>query len=451
MVAHFFPPMGEGGVFRTLKFARYLPEHGWTPVVLTADPRSYWVHDHTLLDQLPAGIRIVRTPSPSGLFLLNLLKRRHEAKSPGEEPTASSRRRGDRRGVRSNRLFGFLRILSDLILLPDSYIGWHPFAVRAGLSLLSEMEITVIYSTSPPDTDHIVARTLARRSGLPWIADFRDPWVPLHFRSPPTPLHRVLQERMERSVLEESTPVTTTRSLQAHLAEITRDRKDIRLIRNGYDPADMTADPSSEVLETIRKTYGKNFLVVYTGQMKGTRVSHGLLEGVRIFLENHEEAGTSLRMALIGPRENSVDRLIREYDLEDVITLHPYTTHPEAIAWQKAADLLLLLKHDDPRFRDMIPGKFYEYAGSGRPMLAVTAKGEVTDLIEKYRLGYDADPGNPGAVAEALRHLYGLWREERLPVVPVAPEEFRRPHQAARLAETLNEVAGRERTTVSRH
>jgi hypothetical protein len=102
--------------------------------------------------------------------------------------------------------------------------------------------------------------------------------------------------------------------------------------------------------------------------------------------------------------------------------------------------VLLLLTHDDPRFEDLIPGKFYEYAGSGKPMLAITKKEEIVELIEKNQLGYFADPKNPAEIADILWHIFRLWQRKQLQAVPTPPAEFQRPYQAGQLAEILNEV-----------
>ena len=75
LVAYQFPPVGAGGVARTAKFARYLPEFGWQPHVLTPRQATDLARDPTLLDELPDCVRIHRTQSfeyqvPRGLLLV---------------------------------------------------------------------------------------------------------------------------------------------------------------------------------------------------------------------------------------------------------------------------------------------------------------------------------------------------------------------------------------------
>jgi glycosyltransferase involved in cell wall biosynthesis len=434
--------MGEGGVFRSLKFARYLPDFGWTPVVLSADPRSYWIHDYSLLEELPGDCRVTRTVSPSGLFILNTVKsflsHTHLRKSPPHGSRTGGKSIPAGTGVRSRGLFSLLRFAGDFLLFPDTYIAWYPFAVRKGSALFEEMDITALYSTSPPDTNHLVAKSLARRHAVPWIADFRDPWVATHFRNPPTPLHRWIHDQLENAVLKHSCVVTTTAALQEHLSKTTGKGHPVHLIRNGYDPADFESVAPGEV--ESRTPDSKEFLIVYTGKMTGTRVSDGLLKGLRILVETHREIEGRLCIRFIGSRENRVDRLIEKHRLSNLITLQPYTSHRTALEWQKAADLLLILKHDDPRYHSMIPGKFYEYAGSRTPILAVARRGELTDLIEKYSLGYHTDPRDPVAVADMLWKIYCLWLDGKLRVPFAPPPDFQRPYQAWKLAEILNNL-----------
>src|SRR5688572_29237814 len=47
MLAYYFPPLGGGGVQRTLKHVKYLQEEGFDAVVVTGRGRGYPIRDAT--------------------------------------------------------------------------------------------------------------------------------------------------------------------------------------------------------------------------------------------------------------------------------------------------------------------------------------------------------------------------------------------------------------------
>jgi hypothetical protein len=85
--------------------------------------------------------------------------------------------RGGQRSGGARRDDG-LRALARFFLFPDSYAAWGKPALHAGLERVRKGGIDAVISTSPPETAHLVGEKIA--GPLPWIADFRDPWVALH-------------------------------------------------------------------------------------------------------------------------------------------------------------------------------------------------------------------------------------------------------------------------------
>ena len=155
-----FPPMGGGGVQRSVKFVKYLPQFGWVPTVLAADDPYYWARDETLLGDVPPGI-IIKRLSPTRPHIL----------------------------YRFLSLFTTetnVRRIVDGVLIPDDRILWALRAALAARALIREHAIRVIYTTSPPHSTQIAGLILKRMTGLPWVADFRDPWTRDYGFNPPT-------------------------------------------------------------------------------------------------------------------------------------------------------------------------------------------------------------------------------------------------------------------------
>ena len=186
LLCYFYPPLAGGGVHRVLGFTRWLPEHGWDCTVVCAGPEDYWVRDETLEGRIPPRDR--GDPRAGGQRALRLAQaeaRLGRAAGPG--PAAA---RAGPAGAPAWSSAACARS-PDWLLLPDSYAGWAaPRAARRGRAARARGTSSAVLSTSPPDSVHLAALPLARRFGLPWVADFRDPWIGLHFRRPPTRVAR---------------------------------------------------------------------------------------------------------------------------------------------------------------------------------------------------------------------------------------------------------------------
>ena len=162
MLINFFPPAGGGGVYRPLSFVKYLSRMGWDITVVTPKPGEFWISDPSLEEQIPEGVRVVRTDSLSAGRILGKIR------GAGT---------GQPAGARSSGGYEFMRKAGEFLLMPDTYIGWKPFAIKAASRLCREEVFDVLYSTSPPDSTQLAGLKISSRFGIPWLADFRDPWI----------------------------------------------------------------------------------------------------------------------------------------------------------------------------------------------------------------------------------------------------------------------------------
>jgi len=418
LVSHFFPPMGGGGVQRVTKWVKYLDTHGWRTTVLCGRAEDYWMRDESLLSDLPQSTRVLRTAAASGLGIL----RRLRADTPGDK--------------RSSRGFGGLRRVSEWFLIPDSYIGWLPFALRAAESL-QEDPPDVILSSGPPDTNHLVALRLGPRMARPWVADFRDPWVGLHLLRPPTAWHRRRHAALERRVLARANGVVaTTTWLQDLLRQRAPANVRVHLIRNGYDPEDFT-------LGAAESRPGGTLRLAHTGMLTLTRSAAGLLRALQLVFARHPELRGQIELELVGARESDNDELVRNLGLQDCVHVRGYVAHAAAIASMRQADVLVLLKHTSERYAGLVPGKLYEYLGAERPILALVPESEAATLVRELGCGIVVGPTDTEAIASALLDLHAakqsgaLAQRFRSGALP----RFQRPAQAGELASLLADVA----------
>jgi len=402
MVSRFYPPDGGGGVSRTIGFVRHLPDSGIRPVVLTGPGDDAWVRDPGLL----GGLEGVETLRAGGARLP-----RGGARRPGWLQAAAR--------------------LSRWFLVPDSYAAWRKPAARLGLERLRAGDIRAIYSTSPPDTGHLVALDLARASGLPWVADFRDPWVGLGYASPPTPWHAQAHEGQLRAVLGGATRVLAATEgtrrwlLQYDPSAAAR----ARVVPNGYEAGEWAG---------VEPHRFEEFTVVHAGRISGGRTLAPFLAGLARFLGADAGRRARTRVRLYGPRDAREDARVRDAGLGDVVSFEGVAPHADILRVEAGAHVLLLLKHLEPRFRDLIPGKLYEYIGAGRPVLAVIPEGPAAELVRGLRLGRVAPPESPERIAEALEEAWS----GRLVRGPVGEDalRFTRKALAGQLAAVVEEV-----------
>lgn len=396
MVAYEFPPCLSAGVQRTLKFAQHLPAHGWEPVVLTTDSKAYARRDESL--PIPDGVEVYRAWSFDA----------------------------SRRLAVSGR---YLTITST----PDRYSSWYPFAVRKGRAALREHQPAAIYSTYPVFTSHMVARTLARKSGLPWIADFRDP-APEHYEPGYEPLR--LATRVDRAAVEEASLLifATERMRELYLERYPDcPRGKAVVIENGYDEDRLGA------LSQRGRGAGSTFDILHSGAIypRGRDIT-SLLEALA-HGPAHTPDGRLIRLRLRGARkaedhEKPLDERIRQLGLQERVIFLPPCSYAEALHEMGQSDALLLLQ--GRLFNYQIPGKAYEYAATDRPIFTLSGPGGATaTLMREVEGSVVGDVDDPTSISAALRRLvelkpmrrdiHGLSRRERTVEFASVLEQFK--------------------------
>jgi glycosyltransferase involved in cell wall biosynthesis len=429
-VAYFFPPTGGAGVQRSLKFIRYLPEHGWAATVVTVRDSRYWMQDPSLLTEIPKQVAVIRTEPRTAPALFG--------------------RFGWRRGVgdpstsRSGRVQSALRKLSGFVLLPDPYAGWVPTAARAVEGAIAAGGI--LLTTSSPDSTHLVGLRLAGR-GIPWIADFRDPWVRRMSFAPPTPLHRAIQNSHEARVVGTADRVVVT-SEKTREDFLTRypglTPRRVVCIPNGYDEEDFPRDPPP---------LDRSFLIVHAGQLNPERPARLLLDHLETLFTMRPEAVDDTRVEMIGPRYREDEREVERRGLERTVRFLDGLPHRDVLPRILSARVLLLMEQESERGGLILPGKIFEYLRSGRPILGLVPHGAAWDLISRLDAGLCALPSDPRAGGAHLAGFYDAYRAAAAAGPPsagapwagpssVRPEVscYERRVLAAQLSDLLDEV-----------
>ncbi|MEM1114915.1 MAG: glycosyltransferase family 4 protein [Bacteroidota bacterium] len=410
VVTYYFPPAGGSGVQRMLKTVRYFRDAGYEPVVLTVEAGAYPSLDASLAADVPEGVEVIRTKAPDPFALYGRLTGRAK-----EDAVVVG-------SVESDSLVARLALWARAnVFLPDARVGWVPFALRAARSRLGAAArqgepFAAVLTSGPPHSVHLVGLGL-RRTGVPWIADFRDPWTTINFydQLPMTRLARALDRRLERKVLREAEAVLTVSPACARQIEGSGSLPGgtVRVVHNGADEADL--NPEAEVRQDA-------FVLGHVGSMYASRNPTALWAALG-------------RLHAEGAIPRLVVRLIGRVDPANVadaratgvaVETEPYVPHDQAVREMAEAALLLLSIEAYDGDRGVLTGKLYEYLASGRPVLGLgPLDGDAAALLAETGGGpMHARDDVDGIAAAVLRH-YEAWAagapEAGAPWAAVAP------------------------------
>lgn len=365
---------------RALSFARYLPLQGWQVTVLCADPASAPLRDPTRDTRLPEGVEVIPVPMPAGLH--------------------QSRRAILGTGARPSGLFRLARRLSSWIFVPDSYAPWRGPATRAALARLGRGDIEMVLTSSPPDTVHLVGLDVKRRYGLPWVVDFRDPWVGLTYKRPPSPWHAARQRKLRAEVVSSADLLmATTRASAEELARLAPARP-VRVLPNGWEDDARVEGPRDD-----RRSSGPAPIrVVYTGTLWDVPATRTCLAGLARALGSATDRKPPLELLVAGPFESGERQVAQSLGLDGVVHFHGQVPYDRSRTLQVSADVLLLLQVHGPGYEGAIPGKLYEYIASDRPILAFLEEGEAAQMVRDIG-GWVVGPEDVAAARKAFERL----------------------------------------------
>ncbi len=423
LISYDFPPRGATGVFRITKFARYLPQFGWQPVVLTAAGEGV-VRDDALLRELPPDLEVIRAPDP-------LTPLRRTRSTPGPAAPGSATQQQARRSALAT-----LRQNVRRFVVPDPQIVWLPRAVQAANARLRRGDIAAVLTTSPPHSMQLAGLWLKRHyPDVPWIMDMRDVWSD----GGTIDDARVykLNQLCERDCLHAADRVVVvTPTMQQRMQhEFGVPPGKIVTITNGFDRNDITVapPPANAALQ-----------IVYAGTITSTRTTS--VRGLFAALEQLAQQGVGSDTVVVrcyGLFDLPVHQWAAPLIARGMVELHPFVPHAEAIRATAAADVLLLVISDDLEGRIAVPNKLYEYMAVGRALFALAPPGDVPHLIRTLEAGVAVAPSDVDGIAAALRQLIRQHQTGRLPhLAPNDPrlEQFERRELTRQLAVLLAQV-----------
>lgn len=380
MVAFHFPPMvGSSGIQRTLRFVQHLPSLGWDPLVLTAHPRAYEESSEHLLADVPCGTVVRRSPAFDAARHFQI----------------------------GGRYLGWMA-------RPDRWASWKYFAIRQGLKLIEEYKPDAIWSTYPIATAHVIASALSRKTGIPWIADFRDPMAQPGYPSDPQTRQRYLDIEADAVAKARFCVFTTPSAARFYQERYPDGALRMRVIENGYDEESfLSAEknlPSSRLGSAVT---GPLVLlhsgVVYPSERDPSHLFEALARLMREGLVSPSNLRFRFRAAV---HETLLRQLAVSYGVQDFIEVCPAIPYREALAEMMAVDALLVMQASNCNAQ--IPAKIYEYLRAGRPIFALTdPAGDTAGVIRAAGLDTMAALDSVDDIARLLPALVRDWLQGR--------------------------------------
>lgn len=373
---------------RWLKFAKYLPESGWEPVIFTPENPDFDLKDETLVKEIPSSLEVLKFPiwEPYQLF----------AKLKGKIGTHPSRMLEQKEKGWIEKMAIWLRAN---LLVPDPRVFWVKPSVNFLTDLMEKEQFQAVITTGPPHSLHLIGRDLKRKTGVLWLADFRDPWSQWEFldKLPMQSLIRKKHRQLEQSVLKEADEVMTISPTFRDDLEALANRK-VRLLTNGFDPADLPKD-----FKRKEKIPGKLNLV-YTGIIDSIRNPIPLLEAMK---EEFFEKDEQVQMTFVGKVSEQVRGYVQTDSwLASRVFFPGYVSHQEVFGFYAEADALVLILTDTKNAKGNIPGKLFEYLATEIPVLALgDPKGDSALILKNAGAGAVLSHDDLDGIRKRLREL----------------------------------------------
>jgi glycosyltransferase involved in cell wall biosynthesis len=394
IITYHFPPEGGAGVQRVVKFVKYLPEFGYEPFVLTTKQKAK-LNDFSLIKEIE-GNYVYRIP--------NL---------------------GDRIPYDLKNIF-------SSYLQPDKKILWKYTATKKAVDIVKKDSIDLIMSTSPPHSVHLIAKEIAEKCQLPWVADFRDEWTTDNLTCRK---YFVKNEGLEKEIITSADYITTVRHSAKKHFQTFNDR--VRVIYNGFDPNDFTNLNGIYTKDTFTNN---KFNILYTGSFTPRSSPIKLFDKLEEIISDDEGVRRDFNLTVIGDKKSNMRRLKNYPKLLEHVNIIGYRQHDYCLKLMGEADVLLLLATNE-KGMDVLPGKLFEYFYSQKPIFAVESyESELDVLLKEYGNYYLAREEEENLIKETFYQVYNDWKQRKLSDSQNNSfiEEFDRKYLTGKLAEVFD-------------
>ncbi len=427
IITYYWPPAGGPGVQRWLKFAKYLPENGWTPVIYTPENPSYPLLDESLLKDVPEGLEIVKTKIWEPYQLAEKLNKSNKKFKAGQFDVGSNQSWKSRLSiwVRGN------------FFIPDARVFWVKPSVKFLEQYLKENKIDVVVTSGPPHSLHLIGLALKENfPDLKWIADFRDPWTEISYYK-----HLKLTKNSDRKHRQLESEVF--RNADITLATSYTDAENFRknganaiCITNGFDETDAGSQSQKQTSDVYQQ---RKFTLSYIGVLEQLRNPENLWKALDELVKTNPVFAENFMLKFAGRIDDKILNSIEQSALKNHIANLGYLSHDKAIDEMQTSDVLLITNFPNVSSKGIIPGKIFEYLATGKQIISFGPdEADVAKILEETRAGKHFSYQDTETIKDFILEKFELWKRNELIENTQNIEQFSRRNLTKKLAEILD-------------
>lgn len=427
IITYYWPPAGGPGVQRWLKFAKYLPDFGYQPIIYTPENPSYPLLDETLIKDVPENIEIVKTKIWEPYQLAEKLNKSNKKFKAGQFDVGTNQSWKSKLSiwVRGN------------FFIPDARVFWVNPSVKYLENYLKENHIDTIVTSGPPHSMHLIGLNLKKKlPNLKWIADFRDPWTEISYYK-----HLKLTKRSDdkHRQLESSVFKTADVTLATSYTDAENFRKNganAFCITNGFDENDSkkTQNQKSEISQT-------QFTLSYIGVLEQLRNPENLWKSLQNLVATNSQFAKDFKLKFVGRVDDKILQKLEDSNLKNHIQNLGYLSHDKAIDEMESSTILLITNFPDASSKGIIPGKIFEYLATGKQILSFGPNdADVAKILDNTKAGQHFDYSNSEEISEFIMEKYQLWKNGNLMGNTRNIDGFSRKNLTKELAEILTKI-----------
>tara|TARA_B110000459_G_scaffold63819_1_gene71512 strand:- start:611 stop:1903 length:1293 start_codon:yes stop_codon:yes gene_type:complete len=389
IISYRWPPAGGIGVLRCLKFAKYLRDFGWEPVILTAQNASYQFLDYDNLKEVPDGIEIHRVPIFEPINAFKKITGRKKEQPLQNITNNSTKKKSiiDKFGmwVRGN------------FFIPDARSAWIKPCIKYLDNYLVNNHIDAILTDGPPHTNTVIGMRVSQKHKIPWLADFQDPWTQvdyytqLHIGRRADRIHRAL----EQEVFQTAKKITVASpSWKKDIESI--GGRNVDVIYYGYDETDFAEFSAKE--EDL-------FVIFHGGLLGADRNPETLFSVLSELINKYPEIGSRVKLKFAGEVDISVKNALKKHSLLEYTELMGMIPRKQVVKEYEKSSLLLLPINKAENAAGRIPGKLFEMLRTNKPILVLGPDdGDVKSIIEKENAGCSFDYENKQSLYDFMEN-----------------------------------------------
>ncbi len=422
IITYYWPPAGGPGVQRWLKFAKYLPDFGWKPVIYTPENPSYPLLDETLMKDVPENIEMVRTKIWEPYQLAEKLNKSNKKFKAGQFDVGKNQSWKSKLSiwVRGN------------FFIPDARVFWVKPSITFLEKYLREHQIDTIVTSGPPHSLHLIGLGLKdKMPDLKWIADFRDPWTEISYYK-----HLKLTQSSDKKHRQLESAVFKNADIT--LATSYTDAENFRkaganavCITNGFDESDSEGKVKGQ-------NHQDQFTLSYIGVLEQLRNPENLWKALDELIKENTDFAADFKLKFAGRIDDKILYAIENSSLKNHILNLGYLSHGKAVEEMQNSSLLLITNFPNEASKGIIPGKIFEYLASGKQILSFGPdQADVAKILNETQSGKHFNYQDTETVKQFILEKFNLWKEGSLHENTQHIEQFSRKNLTRQLTEIL--------------